>query len=332
MNNALVTRYTTHSRRFRRGITLVEILVVVAIIGILLALVLPAVQDAREAMRRTACMNNLKQIGLASLGFETARNYVVPGREWDGGPTWAVLLMPYLEEQSVYDQWNVKDTYFAQTDRARQTAITTYFCPTRRSAASSGLSVPINPDPQKWTEINDCDNAGTFFPGALGDYAGCWGTNKPVKEKLTNETNNDYWWADPPADGALLQAIWGWGFYGFPEARPTRRLRLGPDFPDGPGKTFFFGERHIPSGMFGRNSVDNAIYNGNAGAFIATASQASERLPGRGPSDMPPSPRRFGSWHPGICPFVLGDGRVLIVENGIDPLVYENLASRNDGS
>jgi len=283
------------------------------------AILLFAVKSAREAMRRTTCVNNLKQIGLAMANFEAARRYVVPGREWDGGPTWAVLLMPYLEQQSLYDQWNLRDTYFAQTDKARQTPVVTYFCPTRRSAASSGLSVPINPDPVTWPEIYDCDDAGIFFPGALGDYAGCLGT----------PASKDYWWATPPADGAFLQAIYNGTFYGYPPESPTRRLRLGPDFPDGLGKTFFFGERHIPSGLFGQNMVDNAIYNGNSSGFNAPASR--DRLLASGPNDMTVVMKRFGSWHPGICPFVLGDGRVLIVENSIDPAVYENLASRFDG-
>jgi hypothetical protein len=143
-----------------------------------------------------------------------------------------------------------------------------------------------------------------------------------------NNQNNDYWWADPPADGAILQAMSTWSFYGYPPEGPTRRLRLGPDFPDGLGKTFFFGEHHVPPNMFGQNMIDNAIYNGNSGAFNMQASQ--QRMPASGSTDMA-SVRRFGSWHPGICPFVLGDGRILIVENGIDPVVYENLSSRLDG-
>jgi len=61
--------------------------------------------------------------------------------------------MPYLEQQSLHDQWNLRDTYFAQTDKAWQTPVATYLCPTRRPATASGLSVPINPDPGRWPEL-----------------------------------------------------------------------------------------------------------------------------------------------------------------------------------
>jgi prepilin-type N-terminal cleavage/methylation domain-containing protein len=102
------------TRPVRRGFTLVELLVVIAIIGILVALLLPAVQAAREAARRMQCGNNLKQIGLAAHNFNTAFNRLPPGYL---GPVPAnenigndqcvgvlALLLPYLEQQAVYDQ------------------------------------------------------------------------------------------------------------------------------------------------------------------------------------------------------------------------------------
>jgi type II secretory pathway pseudopilin PulG len=84
----------------------VELLVVIAIIGILVALLLPAIQAAREAARRTQCVNNLKQYGIALHNFHDAHEVVPPAR-WNGGsPSWLALLMPFMEGQNEFDLWN----------------------------------------------------------------------------------------------------------------------------------------------------------------------------------------------------------------------------------
>ena len=94
----------------RRGFTLVELLVVIAIIGVLVALLLPAVQAAREAARRTQCNNNLKQIGLSIHNFEgvygtfPAATTRVDIDTWMHGPTWWVYTMPYVEQNNAYDK------------------------------------------------------------------------------------------------------------------------------------------------------------------------------------------------------------------------------------
>jgi prepilin-type N-terminal cleavage/methylation domain-containing protein/prepilin-type processing-associated H-X9-DG protein len=90
----------------RGGFTLIELLVVVAIIAVLIALLLPAVQSAREAMRRAQCCNNLKQIGLAMHNYASAHDALPPG--WKGccWGTWLIFVMPYLEQQALYNSWN----------------------------------------------------------------------------------------------------------------------------------------------------------------------------------------------------------------------------------
>jgi prepilin-type N-terminal cleavage/methylation domain-containing protein len=100
----------------RRGFTLVELLVVIAIIGILIALLLPAVQAAREAARRMQCSNHMKQLGLAILNYEDSLGVLPPGAQWlpfkPDGSTWTdryhccmlVHILPYMEQQMVWEE------------------------------------------------------------------------------------------------------------------------------------------------------------------------------------------------------------------------------------
>src|SRR5438445_12402709 len=98
-----------------RGFTLVELLVVIAIIGVLVALLLPAVQAARESARRSQCSNHLKQIGLAVQNFEDSNKVLVPARmENYGGVTWVVFLLPFMEQGPFYQQWDINRWYYDQ--------------------------------------------------------------------------------------------------------------------------------------------------------------------------------------------------------------------------
>ena len=119
----------------RFAFTLVELLVVIAIIGILVALLLPAIQAAREAARRTQCLNNLKQMGLAILNYESTRKAYPRGR-WNIDPndsskhnvpdrtitksndhSWQVVVLPYAEEQNIASQYDLKQSWFSTDNR-----------------------------------------------------------------------------------------------------------------------------------------------------------------------------------------------------------------------
>ena len=90
----------------RPGFTLIELLVVIAIIGVLLALLLPSVQSAREASRRTQCLGNLKQIALAMHQYQSVHSVLPPGKKGCCWGTWLVYDLPYLEQQGLYNAWN----------------------------------------------------------------------------------------------------------------------------------------------------------------------------------------------------------------------------------
>src|SRR5262249_38222750 len=119
-----------------------ELLVVVAIIGVLIGVLLPAVQKVREAAGRMSCQNNLKQLSLAIHSYHD-RNGDLPPLRVAGGPayaTWAALILPHVGQQALYNPWDVSKGYAAQSAIVRQAEVKTFFCPSRRGPGS-GLSV-----------------------------------------------------------------------------------------------------------------------------------------------------------------------------------------------
>ena len=162
-----------------KGFTLVELLVVIAVIGILIGLLLPAVQKAREAANRLSCANNLKQISLAMHHYHVDYGKLPPRARLAGpsdanngaGATWAVLIMPYLEQDNLYNQWSLSARYYDQNETARRASVRIYFCPTRRSAGSA----PDSSTSGDQSILADGSLASNV-PGGLGDYAVNLGT------------------------------------------------------------------------------------------------------------------------------------------------------------
>ncbi len=145
----------------RPAFTLVELLVVIAIIGVLVALLLPAVQAAREAARRAQCMNNLKQVALAALSYEErtgllpsagdvtlqkdkTRNVTIFNHTGGRQFGWLVFILPELEEQTRFDLFKLKVNVFNQPAAAIGTSIATLNCPSESGAATIFRSVEFS--------------------------------------------------------------------------------------------------------------------------------------------------------------------------------------------
>ena len=158
-------RFTAASPKKRRGFTLIELLVVISIIATLMSLILPAIQNAREAGRRTQCLNNLRNVTVAALNFASSNKSRLPALAYFPAPqvgtappvrilgrSWAVEMLPYMDQQGTYDRWN-KDAPFNINSAASQNLtlastlyIEAFACPNDESAyvTPGGLSYVAN--------------------------------------------------------------------------------------------------------------------------------------------------------------------------------------------
>ena len=303
----------------RRGFTLVELLVVIAIIGILVALLLPAVQAVRETARNAECLNNVRQIGLAIQNYNGTRREIPAARAADAYLTWTVPIMPFMEGDNQHRLFDELLPYADQSAEAVASKMLVYICPSRRSGE----------------ELSQFETFGEHV-GALGDYAGNAGSEKffvPGNPAFTGE------WSlfDVEVDGVfnsgfshnnLIDAATG-----RLKARPRGRYKS-RDMTDGTSHTAFVGEKSMNIRHMGEPGGwgDGSIYNGNEpgtfmrlGGFGLPIQMDGEIEPG--PGSIP----TFGSAHAATCNFVFGDGSTRGISELVDEDVLHRICSRNDG-
>jgi prepilin-type N-terminal cleavage/methylation domain-containing protein len=320
-------------RRFRRAFTLIELLVVIAIIGVLIALLLPAVQAAREAARAVQCKNNLKQIGLATLSFHDVHRAFPPARLRSRGydreicettqPSWLARILPFIEESSAFARWDLNASFDSHADEVREYLPTTYICPTRRTLSEA--VVPSSTVTVAVTYPCGCGGNETvrLIGGAVGDYGG---------------NHGDYTGGSDGSDADYFLGGNGTGIIvsSRPMCRDGRpagwldKIRH-KDLIDGVTKTFLAGEMHVPLGRLAEVPENGPLYNGRD--LPAFARIGAPGIPlARSADDTQIPIIGFGSWHPGVCPFVLADGSVDSIDAFVDSEVLRSYCHRNNGS
>ncbi len=285
----------------RKAFTLVELLVVIAIIGVLVALLLPAVQAAREAARRCSCLNNLSQLVLATHNYEFAVEHLPAGVINPEGPirseadgqhvSWMVQILPYVEMQNVYNIFDIEaGAYAPANSKVRATPVSVFTCP----------SYP-------GSERNEDDTA------AVSTYAGC---HHDVEAPIDGDNHGLLFLNSKLRYTDILDGS-------------SQTLLIGEFRPDEAG--MHNGQFLRVQDSLGWVSGTRATLRNTGNSFEHTGSwrrRNAEPLPQPGPLDV----GGFNSAHPGGAQFALADGSCRFFSHDTDPKTRQQLGHRADGT
>jgi prepilin-type N-terminal cleavage/methylation domain-containing protein len=229
--------------------TLVELLVVIAIIGVLVALLLPAIQAARESARRTQCQNNMRQVGIAFHNYHDSKRELPPMRVDDHQPTWTMLICDFLEQSQAKKLWNPNlGCFYDQPLSTRAVVIDTFYCPSQAHEERTTLA---SIDGVHGHSPNDSETGERGWRGAISDYrtvSGSSCTYEILDETGTKRTISDGGYdggSGPFVDGATPQALRSKVIYSDGDRRKLRSFKGQTslkNITDGTSLTFLVGE------------------------------------------------------------------------------------------
>lgn len=299
-----------------RGFTLVELLVVIAIIGVLIALLLPAVQAARESARRMQCTNNLKQLALALHNHHDSKKSFPPATQWRtkngstlvGGWSYVYFVLPFVEQSAISQQYKQQISTYSLEASSTVPSLHLTQCP---SFATDSLQFPAGP--------SEGVTNGNVYLAVQGP-------------RLSQSCPNDALpYTVPGCPAPPPDSCWGGGYAntGIIYGGSATRMK---DVTDGTSNTLMLGEQAWDCGVVtwvpwtrGNSDGVGGIYSGKNVLYPINFAKY-QLIPGGIATFNDVS---FGSNHAGGCNFAIGDASVRFIDESIDLTLYRSLASRD---